>query len=75
MNTFLDQIKDIMEIEDRDIEMSDNFKEYEEWDSMSSLLLTSMLDEEYGVVFNTNELSQINTIQELYDQTMKRKES
>jgi len=75
MSNFLDEIKDIMEIEDRDIEMSDNFKEYEEWDSMSSLLLTSMLDEEYGVVFNTNELAKINTLQELYDATMKRKES
>jgi acyl carrier protein len=72
MKAFLDQIKEVMEIEERDISMTDNFKEYDEWDSLASLSLTAMLDEEYGVVFDTKELANLDTLQELYDEVMKR---
>ena len=31
---FIELIKDVLEIEDREINMNDNFREYEEWLSL-----------------------------------------
>ena len=32
---FIELIKDVLEIEDREINMNDNFREYEEWSSLA----------------------------------------
>ena len=34
---FIELIKDVLEIEDREINMNDNFREYEEWSSLAYL--------------------------------------
>ena len=41
---FIELIKDVLEIEDREINMNDNFREYEEWSSLAYLSVIEMLD-------------------------------
>jgi acyl carrier protein len=64
---FLAQVKDTLEITDREINFTDNFKEFEEWDSLNLLSIIAMIDEEYGVIIDSNAMSKINTIEELYN--------
>ncbi len=64
---FLAQVKETLEITDREINFNDNFKEYDEWDSLNLLSIIAMIDEEYGVIIDSNTMSKINTIEELYN--------
>lgn len=63
---FLNQVKETLEITDREINFEDNFKEYDEWDSLNLLSIIAMIDEEYGVTIDSNTMSKITTIEELY---------
>lgn len=44
-----------------------NFRELEEWSSLSALAILGMIDDEYDVQLKGNEMRQANTIQELFD--------
>ncbi|WP_158860041.1 acyl carrier protein [Lunatibacter salilacus] len=68
---FLDLIKEALEIEDREPQMEDAFKEYNEWDSLSQLTLIAELDDQFGVTVTSDELKGIITLQELLDQVKK----
>jgi acyl carrier protein len=61
----LDLIKDVLEIEDRDIYLSDDFRDYEEWDSIANLTLIACIDEEFEVIISSNELKELHTIQDI----------
>jgi acyl carrier protein len=53
---FLASVKEVLEIEDRDLKLSDNFKEFKEWDSLANLTMVAMLDDEFGVVIDSQRL-------------------
>jgi acyl carrier protein len=63
---FLYLIKETLDIQDRDLHLTDNFREFKEWDSLASLSLVAMLDEEFGVVINSQRLMQMNSLQDLF---------
>lgn len=44
-----------------------NFRELDEWSSLSALAVLGMIDEEYDVQLKGNEMRAANTIQELFD--------
>lgn len=44
-----------------------NFRELDEWSSLSALGVIALADEEFDVELTGNELRSVNTIQELYD--------
>ena len=46
---FFDLLKEAIEIEDHDVNMEDQFREYPEWSSLAYLSIIAMLDEEYDV--------------------------
>lgn len=69
---FIEQLKDILEIEDRDLNLTDEFREFEEWDSLASLSVVAMIDEEYDVVIPTADFNNIKTIGELTDEIKRR---
>ncbi|MFD0700100.1 acyl carrier protein [Myroides pelagicus] len=73
MKEFLEKIKEALEIEDRDIQMTDNFKEYDEWDSLNKLSLIVMIDEEYDVQVPDDKVNSCSSLQELYDEIQKLK--
>ena len=43
------------------------FKELEEWDSMSALSIIAMVDEEFGTTIKAEEIRSVDTVSELYD--------
>lgn len=65
---FIDGLKEALELdEERAIQMNDNFKEFDEWDSLAQLSLIAFLDEEYEVNIESDELSGVSTVRELFD--------
>lgn len=69
---FLELISDIFEIEGRVIEMSDVFREYDEWDSLARLSLIAEIDEVYNVVIEEEVFKNLLTLGDLYNEINKR---
>jgi len=63
---FLKRFIETIERED-EVKMEDDFRNYEEWDSLASLSLVSMLDDEYGINIGHNELEKMKTVKDIYD--------
>lgn len=63
----LNAIKVALEIEDREISLGDNFKEFEEWDSLSRLSLISVIDEEFDVQIEGKLFEDISTVAQLME--------
>lgn len=59
---FLNQMKDILDIEDRELSLDDEFKGFDEWDSLAYLSTIAMIDDEYGVVINAAEFRELKTL-------------
>ena len=66
LNNFLDVFSQVFdELDTSDFNLKTNFKENDEWDSLTALNLITVLDENYGKKITGDELLKINTIQEL----------
>ena len=70
MEKFIDLLREALERED-EIQMSDNFRDYDEWDSLAYLSIIALLDEEYDVQFEEAEFKQLKTVQDIYDAVKK----
>ena len=68
---FIELLKEALENEDLDIKMSDNFRAYDEWDSLTLLTVIAMIDEEYGVVLEGNVFDGLKTVEDLYNEINK----
>lgn len=66
MEKFIELLKEAFEIEDRDVLPQDEFKEYEEWDSLANLSLLAMISDEYNTSLPRGEIDKVKTIEELY---------
>lgn len=66
-------LRDVLDVDEKEFNTSDAFRDYEEWDSLANLSLIAMLDEEYGIIIPNEEFKQINTIGELIAEIKKRK--
>ena len=64
---FLDLIQEILEIDDRKLQMSDKFKEFKEWDSLALLSVIAMIDSEYDVQIESMEMEKLSTMEDLYN--------
>jgi acyl carrier protein len=64
---FLTLVSEVLEIEDRNLKLSDNFKEFKEWDSLANLTMVAMLDDEFGVVIDSQRFKKMTTLQDVYD--------
>ena len=69
---FIELIKDVLEIEDREINMNDNFREYEEWSSLAYLSVIAMLDEEDDCQIEEADFRKLQTIGDLYNAVIKK---
>lgn len=66
---FVEKIKEAFEIEDREINMQDEFKMYNEWNSLAYLSVIAMLDDEYNIQIEEEHFSKYRTISDLYKAT------
>lgn len=59
---FLPKLKEVLEISDRNLLLTDKFREYDEWDSLAFLSLIAMIDEEYDVIIDGKDFKQLETV-------------
>lgn len=64
---FLDQVKDVLEIEDREISLNDEFRSYDEWSSLAFLTLIAMIDDEYGVILDGNRFKTLHSLRDVME--------
>lgn len=69
---FLEEFKDILEIEDTEINLNDNFRDYDNWDSMANLSVIAMLDDEFGVHIESKDFKELITVGDLMNEVKKR---
>lgn len=62
---FLDVFKEALEADDKDVKLSDSFRDYEEWDSLAQLSLIAALDEEFGVEIEDADFQKLITVDDL----------
>ena len=67
MKQFIENLKETFEIEDREVLSEDNYKEYEEWDSLAYLGLLAMVKEEYDITLSSKEVDSALTVKQLFD--------
>lgn len=72
-NKFLELVKEVLEIEDREVQLTDKFKDYDEWDSLANLSMVAMLDDEFGVVIDNQKFKNMTTLQEVHDEVVRLK--
>lgn len=67
MEDFLNNFFDILEDTSRnDIAAETKFKDLDEWDSMTALMLIAMFDEKYGKKITGNDIKDASTLNDLY---------
>lgn len=59
-------LKEVLEIQDKDVLSTDKFRHYPEWDSLAQLTLIAMLDEEYSVSLEMNLFKDLVTVGDLF---------
>ena len=62
---FIAKLKEILEIEDRELNLSDEFRTYEEWNSLAYLSVIALLDEEYDIQMEEVEFKKLRTVGDL----------
>jgi acyl carrier protein len=62
---FLASFKEALQIEDKEVLLTDVFRDYEEWDSLSRLSLIAALDEEYDLQIEDKQFETLITVGDL----------
>ncbi|MBR5678450.1 MAG: acyl carrier protein [Paludibacteraceae bacterium] len=62
MEELIEKLKDILELDELDV--TKRLADYEQWDSLSTLLVISMLNSDYGITMTKEELNQFASIEE-----------
>lgn len=65
---FLNAFKEVLEIEDRKISLTDKFRDYEEWDSLGRLSLIAMMDDDFGVTIEQKDFEKLETVNDLLNE-------
>ena len=65
MDKFLESMLEVFERED--INPEDEFRDYEEWDSLAYLSIIAMIDENYDIVIPGEEFAKLNRVIDIYN--------
>ena len=72
MEQFLENFYELLEETDRDaITRDTEFKNLDEWNSMTALMLIAMFDEQYEAKLNGDSINKATTLTDLYQLTQK----
>lgn len=72
MKEFIEKFAEAIEIDDASVLTPETeFRNLDEWDSLSYLSVIAMIDEEFDVQIETPEFKQQKTIQDLYNTATK----
>lgn len=64
-NELISLMADALEKETNDIQLSDKFRDYEEWDSLAVLSMIAMIKQNYDITIPRKDFETINTVEEL----------
>lgn len=68
MKDFIEKFIDAVEIEDAStVTPNTNFRDLDEWSSLSTLSVIALADEEYGVELNPDVFRKAQTIEDLFN--------
>lgn len=70
---FLRLFMEALDIEGREIKLSDQFRMLNEWDSLSRLSLIALIDETYGVQISDSDFNRLITVEDVYKVITKNK--
>lgn len=65
MNKVIEVLIEALEIENKEVKLTDNFKEYPEWDSLSRLSLIALMDEEFEIQIDDDTFKKIDSVEKL----------
>lgn len=71
MEKFKQLLAEALERED-EIKMEDEFRNYEEWNSIAYLSIIAFMDEEYDTQLEEAEFKKLKTVQDMYDACTKK---
>ena len=66
MDEFLNLVADILHREENSISLQDDFREYNEWDSLAALPFLAMINEEYDVIISRRDFDDMITLEQIY---------
>jgi acyl carrier protein len=69
---FIEKLKEVLEIEDRELKMEDEFRTYDEWSSLAYLSVIAMFDEEYDIQIEEAAFKQLRTVGDLYNASLRK---
>ena len=72
IKNFIEQLKEVLEVEDRELNPNDEFRNYDEWDSLVYLSVIAFFDEEYDIQLEETEFKKLITIEDLYNTALKK---
>lgn len=61
-NQFIENVKEALDIEERQLALEDEFRSYDEWSSLAFLSMIAMIDDEYDVVLDANKFKTLITL-------------
>jgi acyl carrier protein len=64
---FLEVIKEALDVESVEIELTDKLADFDAWDSMARLSLIALLDEHFEVEVTDAEFDKTKTVQALFE--------
>ena len=67
---FIEAFQEALEREDP-IELTDQFRDYDEWDSLSRLSLIAMLDDEFEMQIEDEDFEKLRTVADLMEAVRK----
>jgi len=69
---FIEQIKEVFEIEGKEISLTDCFRDYDTWDSLTNLSLIAMLDDEFDILITYSDFKNLFTLSDLFELVKKK---
>lgn len=74
MKEFIEKFAEIFdEVDPATLSGETKFRELDDWDSIAGLSTIGMIDEEYGVTFNADDMKACHTIEDLYKRVQSKK--
>jgi acyl carrier protein len=62
---FLEQFKEILEWEGKELTLDQPFSELDSWDSLALLSVIAMIDDEYDLIIKGNQFKELITINDI----------
>ena len=64
---FIQKFQEVLEVEDRELLLTDKFRDYEEWNSLVFLSLIAMIDEEFDVIIEGKDFKKLQTVGDIIE--------